>query len=143
MLLVLQEAVRTVLGQSAALKALVGTRVYDKPPANTAEGVAKLMPYVTIGEDQLVDQSNICSEFWEAFVPIHCWSQKPGYPEAKAIADTVYRTLKAHDALHPTLRSLGHTVTGWKLRNTLSMRDPDGVTSHIVIEFRGLLAPLA
>lgn len=128
--LALQKAVRDRLVGDAAVAALVAGRVYDTVPA------APVFPYVTIGEDQVLDDGNSCADGWQATVTVHVWTrQPPGFPPAKQIAGAV------RNALAVPLTIAGFFTVSGLHRDTLSLRDPDGLTSHMVQAFEYLIDP--
>lgn len=123
----LQAAILARLKADAALTALVNG-VYDQPPT-TAWATPK-ESYVTIGEAQFIRDDATCLEGGQTYLTLHAWSRKTGYPVAKAIADAVVESLHLADIPMATNRfiSMMH-------RTTRVFRDPDGLTSHAVIDF--------
>lgn len=113
-----------------ALKAaptVAGGRVYDRVPEDAA------YPYVSIGEDQIVGDGNACGDGWEVFADVHVWSRKPGFPEAKGIAAAVVGKVAAITAIS------GFSLLHVELQDQRALRDPDGLTSHIVCSFRFII----
>jgi hypothetical protein len=125
----LHKAVRDALRGSAALTTLIDTRVYDQPPEKP------VFPYVSIGEDEIVDASTTCDVAFEAYVTVHCWSRARGKPELKRCAAAVY------DALNVPLAMTAWTVSEVIFDHTRHQRDPDGVTEHSIVTFRYLIDP--
>lgn len=117
--------------QSALFAALNGAtscggRVYDRVP----EG--PVFPYLTIGDEQVIDDSDQCGEAWDVVVDVHAWSRpvNGSKAEVKAIAAQVVTAIKGIAA-----------VTGFSLdaihhETTRTLRDPDGKTEHAVATFR-------
>lgn len=120
----LQGVIVARLKAYAPLTALVGQKVYDRPPATAQE------PYVDIGEAYCLRSDATCVDAQEVRLTLHAWSTYPGFMEVKQVADAVVTCLHQYDAAMPTNRliSLSH-------RLTRVMRDADGVTNHAVIEF--------
>ncbi len=120
----LQGAIVSHLKADVAVKALLSTRIYDQPPTPVT------YPYFTIGEAQTLRDDVTCVDGGQIFLTMHAWSQKPGFPEVKSIADAIEESLHLAPLALPTNRliSLMH-------RQTRTFRDPDGLTSHAVIEF--------
>lgn len=120
----LQGAIVMRLRGYAPLTALVGQKVYDRPPATAQE------PYVDIGEAYCLRSDAECVDAQEVRLTLHAWSTYPGFMEVKQIADAVVTALHQHPMILPTNRliSISH-------RLTRVFRDADGVTSHAVIEF--------
>lgn len=125
----LQRGVVDALKDYAPLTALVSGRVYDIPP------VAPAFPYVTVGEDQLLDAAAQQFDAFEAFITIHIWSRTKDYGEAKQIADVIIDLFRDETGLSVS----GHELPVLEFRDLRSMRDPDGLTSHLVLAFRGIL----
>lgn len=120
----LQGAVVGRLKADAPLTVLVQGRVYDQPPSPVA------YPYVTIGEAQTIRDDATCVSGGQVYLTLHAWSQAVGFPEVKRIADAVVESLHLAPITLPTNRliSIMH-------RQTRTFRDPNGLTSHAVIEF--------
>jgi hypothetical protein len=110
----------------AKLKAdnIAGGRVYDTVPGGA------LFPYVSLGPGDSIEIDHDCIEAEEITVQIDAWSRAQGYPEVLGIAAQIRESLHNYDATLSTnaFVSLLH-------RNTRRMRDPDGLTSHAVVEF--------
>lgn len=105
-------------------------RVYDKVPANP------VFPYVTIGEAQVIgDDTEDCGDLSEVIISIHAWSRAEGYPEVKRLAGAIRTTLR-----NASYSLSGFTVTVVEFQQARFLRDPDGLTSHAVVEFRYLIA---
>lgn len=104
-------------------------RVYDSVPPNP------VFPYVTIGECQVLgDDTEDCGDGSEVFVQIHAWSRAVGFPEVKHLAAAIRTTLR-----RATYSLSGFDVTVAEYQQTRFLRDPDGKTSHAVVEFRYLI----
>lgn len=129
--LVLQGMMRTRLGAWAPLAALIGTRIYDQPPAGAP------MPYVVLGAVQGIDQTLVdCVIDWEVFAQLDVWSRGIGFPECKRIAT------ECDNALAERLPAMAGMRVGWfEPRGQRFLRDPDGITSHGVLEYRARYGP--
>lgn len=117
----------------ARLKADVGLMVlingvYDQPP-DTAFATPR-ESYVTIGEAQFLRDDATCVSGGEIYLTLHAWSRKVGYPVAKQIANAVMESLHLAPLTLATNRLISITH-----RQTRVFRDPDGLTSHAVIDF--------
>lgn len=123
----LQGAIVARLKADGAVMALVNG-VYDQPP-DTAFAAPK-ESYVTIGEAQFLRDDATCVSGGEVYLTLHAWSRKVGYPVAKQIANAVMESLHLAPLTLATNRliSIMH-------RQTRVFRDPDGLTSHAVIDF--------
>jgi len=110
--------------------AAVAQRVLDEVPADV------VFPYIEIGEFQTVDDGAACHDGVEVFATLHVWSRGAGQVEAKTIAGAVRGALREVDL------DLG---TAWQFleiahQDTRNLKDPDGRTSHAVLNFRALIA---
>jgi hypothetical protein len=83
----LQAAIVKALKEDATLVGLIAGRVYDRVPTNP------IAPYITVGDAQIVDDSNACMSLAEYAVQIDCWSEAVGYPEVKRIGAAAAKTL--------------------------------------------------
>lgn len=120
----LQGEVVPLLKADSTLSALVAARIYDQPPTSPT------FPYVTIGDSQMIRDDATCIEGGQIYLTLHGWSRAVGFPEVRRIADAIIESLHLAPLTLPTNRfiSLMH-------RQTRTFRDPDGLTSHAVIEF--------
>ncbi len=128
----LQGALYSALsGASGVTTALGGSgHIHDRVP----EGA--VFPYITIGKEQIVDDSNTCDhDAVEAFPEVHIWSRKAGSVEAKTIAGAV------HDALNKEITITGFRNVVGSFESAIFLDDPDGLTTHGVVTFRYLIDP--
>jgi hypothetical protein len=120
----LQGAIVARLKATGAVTALVGSRIYDPVP----EGAT--FPYVSMGPADEIQIDADCVDAVEVTFILDAWSRESGFVQVSRIADAV------RDALHkyvPTLSinalvEINHAITR-------RFRDPDGKTSHAVMEF--------
>lgn len=126
----MQAAIVAALKQGGALPAEVGGRVFDKVPADAA------FPYVSLGPLQVLPDKAGCINGAELFQQIDVWSRASGYPEAKKIAVAIVAKLDDQP-----LNVEGHDAIVFEHSDTRYLRDPDGLTSHAVINFRSLIFP--
>lgn len=124
----LQKAIHDAL---TAAPALAGGNVYDRVPAKAADA----FPRITLGDEQVLDDSSSCGEGWEVYPDIHVWSRKPGHVEAKRIAADVVSRVLAIAAVDQ------FTLVEMRLESARSFTEPDGLTAHTVITFRVRLDP--
>lgn len=122
--------------QKAIFDALTGGnicagRIYDQVPAEP------IYPYVTIGDEQAIDDGNSCGDSWEVFADLHVWSRSA--TGSKAELKTIMAALVPLVAV--PLVVADHIVVGADLQNTRSFRDPDGLTEHGVVNVRYLIDP--
>jgi len=130
--LAIQASVIAALKGAAAVTATAGERIYDRVPPTAG------FPRVVYGEDQVLqddaDAGACLIEGFEVFVTLHVWSQAVGQVEIKNLAGAVRAAL--HNA---TLTVAGYRLLAFEHRGTRYLRDPDGLTSHGVVEFRAWL----
>lgn len=105
--------------------------IYDNVPQALDSGNDSFFPYVTIGDDTMIDWDTDTSQGKEATLTIHVWSRYRGRKEVKEIQGIIY------DILH--LSNL--IITGYHSVLMLSefsetLLDPDGLTRHGVQRFR-------
>lgn len=120
----IQGAIVARLKATAAVTALVGTRVYDSVPAGAT------FPYITLGEGDETSDDVDCVNGFEISLDIDVWSGSPGFPEAKRISNEIRNALK-----DPPLSISDNALVYFNHRQTRTFRDPDGVTSHAVLTF--------
>lgn len=131
MSLALQGYMRETLGASSELQELVDDRIYDQVPPQA------VMPYVTIGlvqetSEQIGTVDDDCSyQGVEGIAQIDCWSRTVGYPGVKLIAEACRRAFPTNLPAIP-----GLALTEFMFDRYQVLRDPDGMTSHAVIEYR-------
>ena len=114
-------------------------RIYDQvpPEKDRAAGSGASFPYVTIGDEQVIDDGNTCGESWDVMADIHCWSRPAS--GSKVEVKTLRATIVA--ALNTNLSLTGFVVVSAKLETARSLRDPDGKTEHDVITMRYQIDP--
>lgn len=125
-----QQALFTVLSGDSNLTTTLSASIYDDVPDHQAV----TFPYVTIGEDTMLDYSTKDLVGSDVTVNLHVWSRYRGSKEVKQVMDRVHTLL--HDS--------NLTVTGRNLINLRSefsdvLRDPDGITRHGVMRFRAVM----
>lgn len=125
-------------GVYAALEATLGADagVHDRVPLDPSGKVTAKFPYVNIGEDQIVPDTDQCHDAFSAFVTIHVWSRAVGKVEAKSI------TARCVAALALNLPLTGFQVITWKVSDIRHMTDRDGLTSHSVATIHYRLGPV-
>lgn len=124
----LQGAIVARLKAYPALSSIVESRVYDQVPAEV------VFPYLSWGPDQSVSDDADCIAAFEVSIQIDAWSRAVGLPEVKQIAEAVRSALHDHD-----LALAENALVSIQHRQTRNFRDPDGLTSHAVIEFVALI----
>jgi hypothetical protein len=128
----MQKAIYDALKADASLAGLMGgsVRVYDVVEPNAP------FPYVTIGDDQSLDEGNKCEpDMFEYYATLHVWSRSSpvGRVEAKNIAGRVREIFKALPA------PVGFDVKSSTCERLDHLRDPDGLSAHSIVTMRFLI----
>lgn len=123
----LQEAIYTALTGDATLQGFISTRVYDRPPQDSA------FPYVDIGEGTATDFDTKTENGMEQTVSIHSWSRDQGRKEVKQIMSAIVDALDQQ-----SLSVTGHSLVLLRFEFSTVEHDPDGYTQHGVQRFRAL-----
>ncbi len=105
--------------------------VYDDLP----EGQA--FPYIVIGDAIEAPWSTMGRDGDEGVITLHIWSQARGFREALMVLDRVNELL---DGGALDVGGYSHVATMYESSETL--RDPDGVTRHVVARYRVLVQEL-
>src|SRR3954468_11425461 len=126
----LQQAIFAALSSSPDLQALIGNRLFDFVPPDSA------FPYVVLGDGSEADWSTATEDGTEHTIQIDVWSRQPGHREAKQIADVI-RSVLNNAALIVTgaaLIDIRHVTTDFS-------REPDGQTFRARLTFRAVTEP--
>lgn len=123
------EVQKAIFDALSGAPAIADGRVYDLVPREAA------FPYVTIGDEQALDDGNACDDGWEVFADVHVWSRSVGYPEAKGLMAKIVPRLTGISAI------AGYTLIAVELESSRIFRDGDGLTSHGVITIRFVITP--
>lgn len=123
-LLALQTALYNRLSNDSAINKKV-TGVFDAVPKKQE------FPYVTLGEDTMVDYSTKTNVGEEITHTLHVWSQYRGKKEVKEIMNLILQSLS-----QPLSLDGGFFVDFSRIEYMQVMDDPDGVTKHGVIRIR-------
>lgn len=110
---------------------IAGGRIYDRVPASAA------FPYVTIGDEQVIDDGSACMDEWEVISDVHVWSRPAigSKLEAKALIAQIVPLLAT------TLTVAGFRTVVGDLQSSRIFRDPDGLTEHGALSFRYMIDP--
>lgn len=123
---------------NAALRAanVAGGRIYDRVPSSPT------FPYLTIGDEQVVDEGgddvdgeDCGAGGWSVFADVHVWSRpvSGSKAEAKTIAAAAVAALRGITTV------TGFSLKAVRLESSRAMRDPDGITEHVVVTMRFVL----
>lgn len=110
---------------------VAGDRVFDRPPKDA------LFPYVTIGDEQVIDDGTTCADGWDVATDVHVWSR----PSSGSKSELKTLVAQIVPLLATEIAVTGFRNVAGKLETTRSFRDPDGITEHAVLTFRYLLDP--
>jgi hypothetical protein len=134
----IQAAVYSKLTGSAAVKAVLGdpARIYDKVVATPN------YPFARIGDDQVVGDSNSCSDGWQVYVTVHIFGRNPQAPrpEVKLVQNAIAGALGDFASL---IAPAGLHVVDVDLQDSRTFMEADGLTAHGVMVFRYLVADAA
>jgi hypothetical protein len=118
--------------QEAALRASAELQsVYSVVPTN------QLFPFIRIGDDQILDDSDECQDGSEIIARVHVFAS-PEPPQAQQVR-TIASAIRA--ALRADLGIVDHETILYEFVDTQHLSEPDG-TSHAVLTFRYLTTPL-
>ncbi|SKA31023.1 DUF3168 domain-containing protein [Consotaella salsifontis] len=117
--------------QAAVFAALTSADVAD---GRIFDGVpdGAVFPYVEIGDEQIVDDGNTCSDAWEVFIDCHIWSRS----QSRTTAEVKQIGAEIVDALSQELPLNGYSVVLFKLDTARYLDDPDGITKHGIVTMR-------
>lgn len=120
----LQTAIVAALKATPALMTAIGGRIKQQAEAG------ETYPYVHLGETQSIPLRAGCVTAWEIFVTLHVWSDQKSFAEVKTIEGLIEAALDGAD-----LTIAGHHLVSIALRDTRTIRDPDGNSRHGVLTF--------
>jgi len=130
----LQKLFYEALRANAGVSAMVGDRVYDHVPADGAGKVTAEFPYISFGAYDFVPDDSDCIYAGEHTVQIDIWSRAVGKVEAKTITDAVRRLLRDYEA---DMGDYGLVEMRVDLAEVIG--DPDGLTSHGIVQVTALI----
>ncbi|TMI98478.1 MAG: DUF3168 domain-containing protein [Alphaproteobacteria bacterium] len=128
----LQDAIIAYLKADAAVRELVGDRIYDAAPKGAE------FPHASMGGVQVLPDKGDAVDGAEAFFTIDAWSQNAkGFGEVMNVARVIAAALDdAELVLAGGVRLVDLTA-----ESIHTLRDPDGITRHAVINFKALTEP--
>jgi hypothetical protein len=119
------------LKADATLSAIIGTRVYDAPPAGPT------FPYVTLGEEQTIPDRGQGYEGSDVSLTLHTWSKATGYPQTKQMIEAVRASLT-----NAPLTLSGHRLVSLEFEESRVLRDTDPTITHGVVTFLARTEPV-
>lgn len=135
--LALQNAVEATLRGSQALAdamELEQVRLYT-----LAAPVDSPIPYLVIGDDQIIDDETECADSSEAFTSVHVFTRKNDVEASRSQAKAVAGIIRG--LLNQKLPLDGFDVSEWRFQTARHLTDPDRRTAHSVVEHRFLIDP--
>jgi hypothetical protein len=123
------DAVIRVLRANAAMRLLQDQRAYDDAPSGAA------FPYSTLGPVDVRDSGDQAHDGAEVMVQVDFWSRATGKAEARAIVTA------AVAALDTDIAPAGHEIIVHRVERTAVMKDPDGQTTHGLVQVAYITAP--
>lgn len=125
-------AVQKTILDALTAASLAGGRIYDKPPASPYGAGTT---YISFGPSDQSEDDADCIDGSIVTQQLDVWSKyTAGFRDSKTLAGEV-RT-----ALHrQVLPITGANLVELEVRSIRHLRDPDGITSHAVIEVRALV----
>lgn len=131
-LLVLQRVV-ALLKADPAVAALVGTKIYDRPPHE--DGVPSVAsPYISLGpHDGLTEDSDDCMDLIELTFQVDAWSWGGGNAYSRAEVSNIASAVRS--CLHRREITLPAASVEIQHQMTRIMRDADGETNHAAMTF--------
>lgn len=131
----LQGAIVSLLKADAGVTGIVGARVFDNVPRSAQSGeITAQFPFVGIASSDEQSELIDCIDGIDLSLDIDCWSREPGFPEVRRLAHAVRAAL--HDA---DVALTDNALVLLQHRQTRTLRDPDGLTSHAVLTFEAQL----
>jgi hypothetical protein len=129
----LQKLVFDTLTGDAGLTAIVGARVYDRALPNAA------FPFISFGPTSFFLVQDDCLSGRIETIQVDVWSEsKGGKRQCKDIVDLVVDALNGIEAELTTV-----TVADMRVVLVQVLDDPDGITSHGVVQVEALIDEVA
>ena len=101
----------------------LGYNVYDEVPSGAD------LPYIVIGDDAIVDDSDKVKQGLEDSVNIHIWSDYKGYKELKEIVDAIVSALNFESGTQDSVN-----IELCLLDNISVIREEDA--RHAIVRFK-------
>lgn len=128
----LEATLRGSTGLATAM-GLAAPRIYTERPTDAA------MPYVLIGDDQVIGEDNGCADDSEIFATLHVYARTDatlkGSRRARRIAGVLRSLLKDGFDID------GHRIVVPEFQDHRPLTDPNGST-HVVMTFRYQTSPI-
>lgn len=123
----LQRLLFTTLKADAGVAAIT-SRVYDHVPRANGQVTAEF-PHISFGPQDATDAGGDCIDGQEITIQLDCWSRAVGSLECKNMVDAVRRALHERE-----LELTDNALAEIRVFLTRVFRDPDGLTTHGVVQ---------
>ncbi|MHC3940221.1 DUF3168 domain-containing protein [Paenochrobactrum sp. BZR 201-1] len=124
-----QDLLLAKLKADPVVASLVGSRIWDSPPSSPE------FPYITLGATDFTPTDVDCIDMREETVQIDVWTRANGRKwQCKQIVDAVVNVMRRLDGD----LSSGTLIDG-RIEIARVLDDPDGITTHGVVQFTGIL----
>ncbi|MDR6432028.1 DUF3168 domain-containing protein [Brucella pseudogrignonensis] len=125
----LQDLIISTLKADPKVSALVADRVYDGPPEKPT------FPYISMGASDFRTDDADCINSREETIQIDCWVRRNGrkWP-CKEIVDAIVGALR-----NVTGELSNGTLVGLNIELSRVLDDPDGITTHGVVQVTGFI----
>lgn len=129
----LRKLIRDTLLADASVTALVNG-VWDRAPDEAERFAAPKLAYIRFGPSDGVDAGAECIDGEEITIQLDCWSRSVGAIGCSRIVDAVRKALHDKDLQLSANALVEMQVTLWRI-----MDDPDGLTTHGVVQVTALV----
>lgn len=129
--LAIQDAIEAALRVDTGLQALFidgKIRLFTHTaPNNTPH------PYIVTGDDQVLGDDTECASSSETVVKVHVFARGAALADSGKQARTIGAAIRK--CLTRRLTLAGHKMDVWEFDSLLPLVEPDGLTSHCVVQF--------
>lgn len=131
-----QDMILARLKAFSDVQVIVAGRVIDGPlPAGKDAQPDTLFPCVTFGASTTIEDEEECVEGRIDDIQLDCWTRENGKLwTVRRLADAVRKALHNYEGSLATA-----TIVSCRVTLISCFRDPDGITSHGVVNVRGLI----
>lgn len=133
----LQAALVAAVEASEALGLLIGDRIYDKVPTNSAGLPGATFPYASLGPILALGGGGDCDIGSEYTAQIDFWSRGVGRVEAARMVAAAAQVLDAALAVD------GHRMITHEVETATTQRGLDGLTTQGILRLRYQMVPTA
>lgn len=123
----LQAAIVAAVQADTALMALING-IYDRVPSDPWGSV---QGYISFGPEDTITQTD-CVDFYDISIQLDVWSRQPGRVHCKQILHELRRVMETVETTENPIVDIGDP-------SEQIMRDPDGLTTHGVLQYTVLM----